>query len=118
MMSRRLPSLPSQLPADDAYWNALATRILDSTGPLLLQHSAWWAPPAWVSNSLLAAAVVGIVAAVTLVQAPANPSGTESASVLERAIAPQDPLAARVLFGQAEPSIVDFLPELVDGRLP
>ncbi len=118
MMSRRLPSLPSQLPAEDAYWNALATRILDSTDPLLLQYSAWWAPPAWVSNSLLAAAVVGIGVAVTLVQAPANPPGTESASVLERAIAPQDPLAARVLFDQAEPSIVDLLPEVVGGRLP
>ena len=118
MMSRRLPSLPSQLPAEDAYWNALATRILDSAGPLLVQQSAWWAPPAWVSNSLLAAAVVGMGAAMTLVQAPANAAGTESASVLERAIAPQDPLAARVLFDQAEPSIVDLLPGVVDGERP
>jgi hypothetical protein len=117
-MSRRLPSLPSQLPAEDAYWDALATRILDSAGPLLVQQSAWWAPPAWVSNSLLAGAVVGIGAAVALVQVPANRPDTEPASVLERAIAPQDPLAARVLFGQAEPSIVHLLPEVMDGELP
>ena len=117
-MSRQLPSLPSQLPADDAYWDALATRILDGAGPVLAQQSAWWAPPAWVSSSLLAAAVVGIGAAVALVQVPANPSGAEPASVLERAIAPQDPLAARVLFDQAEPSIIDLLPEVVDGERP
>ena len=117
-MSSQLPSLPSQLPVEDAYWDALATKILDSAGPFLAQQGAWWAPPAWVSNSLLAAAVVGIGAAVALAQAPANPSGTGPTSVLARAIAPQDPLAARVLFDRAEPSIVDLLPEIVDGERP
>ena len=118
MMSSQLPGLPSQLPAEDAYWDALATRILDSAGPLLTQQSAWWAPPVWVSNSLLAAAVVGFGAAVALVQAPTSASETGSASVLERAIAPQDPLAARVLFDRAEPSIIDLLPEIVYGERP
>ncbi len=117
-MSSQLPSLPSQLPAEDAYWDALATRILDSAGPLLAQQEVWWAPPVWVSNSLFAAAVVGIGAAVALVQAPANASGIGPGSVLQRAIAPQDPLAARVLFAQAEPSIVDLLPEVVEGEQP
>ncbi len=117
-MSSQLPGLPSRLPAEDVYWDALATRILDSAGPFLAQRSAWWAPPVWVSNSLLAAAVVGIGAAVAFVQAPGNPSGTGPGSVLERAIAPLDPLAARVLFARAEPSIVDLLPEVVDGERP
>ncbi len=118
MMSSQLPILPSQLPAEDAYWDALATRILESAGPLLAQQSPWWAPPVWVSNSLLAAAIIGIGATVALVQAPANASGTGPGSVLQRAIAPHDPLAARVLFDRAEPSIVDLLPEVVAGERP
>ena len=118
MMSRRLPSLPSQLPAEDVYWDALATRILDSAGPLMGKQSAWWAPPVWVSSSLFLAAVIGIGATVALVEPPANESGTGPASVLARAIAPQDPLAARVLFDQAEPSIVGLLPEVVEGERP
>ena len=106
--------LRSRLPADTAYWDALAERIMKSAPPLVGQPSAWWAPPAWVSNSLLVGSVLAVVATVALLPAPASPSGVRSASVLERAIAPQDALAERVVIGSSPPSIASLLPEVLD----
>ena len=106
--------LRSRLPADAAYWDALAERILESAPPLVGQPSAWWEPPAWVSNSLLLGSALAVVATVALLPAPASPSGVRSASVLERAIAPRDVLAERVVIGSSPPSIADLLPEVLD----
>lgn len=118
MRTNRLRGLRSRLPAGAAYWDALAKRILESAPPLLSQRTAWWDYPAWVSNSLLVGTVVGVVAAVALLPAPTNSAVLRAASVLERAIAPRDALAERVVVGSSPPSIADLLPEVLaeEGR--
>ena len=116
MRSSRPRGPRSRLPADAAYWDALAKRILESATPLLGQRSAWWDPPAWVSNSLLVGTVLGVAAAMALLPAPTNTPGLRAASVLERAIAPSDALAERVVIGSSSPSITDLLPQIMDGE--
>ena len=114
MRASRHRGLASRLPADEAYWDALAERILEAAPPLLGQRRAWWDTPAWVSNSLLVGAALGVGAAGALLPAPANPPESPAASVLERAIAPRDALAERVVIGSSPPSIADLLPEVLD----
>ena len=118
MKNNRPVGLPSRLPADAAYWDALAKRILEREQPLLSQRTAWWDYPAWVSNSLLVGTAVGVVAAVALLPAPTSSALVRADSVLERAIAPRDALAERVVVGSSPPSIADLLPEVLaeEGR--
>ncbi len=118
MSTNKPRGLQSRLPADADYWDSLAKRILESAPPVLGPRTAWWDHPAWVSNSLLVGTVVGVVAAVALLPAPANREVLRAASVLERAIAPRDELAERVVIGTAPPSIADLLPEVLaeEGR--
>ena len=108
--------LRSRLPADTAYWDALAERILDSAPPLLGRQSPWWDYPVWVSNSLLVGSVLAVVATVAFLPAPTGPTGARSVSVLERAIAPGDALAEHVVIGSSPPSIADLLPEVLDAE--
>ena len=114
MRTNRPLGLGSRLPADTAYWDALAERILDSAPPLVGRQGAWWDYPAWVSNSLLIGSALAVVVCMALLPAPVGPSGLRSASVLERAIAPRDALAERVVVGSSPPSIADLLPEVLD----
>ena len=115
MRTNRPCGLRSRLPADAAYWDALAKRILESAPPLLGQRSAWWEPPAWVSNGLLVGTVLGVAAAMALLPAPTSTPGLRAASVLERAIAPRAALAERVVIASSPPSITDLLAQVLDG---
>lgn len=113
MMTDRLHRLPSRLPDENAYWDALARRIVKQGLPVLGSYryggEPWWAPRARMSTALLATAALAVGAAAVFLPTPANVSGTGPRSVLERALAPQDPLAGRFLFASAPPTMGSLL---------
>ncbi len=105
--------LRSRLPTDAAYWDSLAERILESAPPPASRQTAWWDCPTWVNTTLLVGTVAGVVAAVALLPAPESGAVLSADSVLERAIAPRDALAKRIVVGSSPPSIADLLPEIL-----
>jgi hypothetical protein len=122
MTTNRQPKLPSRLPGETAYWDALARRIVKDELPVLESYrnggEPWWAPRARLSTALLATAALAAGAAVFLLPASASVSRTGSQAVLERALVPQDPLAERFFSGPAPPTVESLLLAMVreEGR--
>lgn len=99
----------SRLPDDDAYWDGLATRIVDGAEPILHEHrdrGAWWQPLARWSP------VIGVAAAAAaLLIAVLGPPETPSAPPVsfEQLLAPEDPVGQAVVGGVAVTEISAML---------
>lgn len=115
-----LSRLPSRLPKEPAYWDALAERIVRDVPSVLNTNGSgpWWAPRARFSTALLATAALAAAAAAVFLPASPSASRADSRTVLERALAPQDPLAEGFFSGPVPPTIESLLVAMVraEGR--
>lgn len=98
-----------RLPDDDAYWEALATRIERAAAPLLAAERTparvWWTGPR-LSPALAAAAIVAAGGAWLFLPDRAPLPG--GAALTGAALAPSDPLGAAV-FGDPVPPAIEGL---------
>lgn len=102
----------SRLPAEPAYWDALAERVVRAARPELGRRprsAPWWAAFADFSPALAASAILAIVAGWLLVANADPPGGADPVALVEGALGPEDPLARRMLTGAQPPSIADLL---------
>lgn len=86
-----------RLPDDDAYWDRLADRIVDSAAPILRERrdeQEWWQPLARWSPAIGVAAAAA--ALLVLIAGPPEASRPAPFS-FEQLLSPDDPLAAAVV---------------------
>ncbi|MDX1394452.1 MAG: hypothetical protein R3195_08675 [Gemmatimonadota bacterium] len=115
-MSERKEGRISRLPADPAYWDGLADRVVTRSEPALARRRAragarpvWWARPEW-SPALAFGAALFAVAAWWLVP-DRGPAASAVPPSVAAALQPGDPLAARML----EPSAPDLAALMSSG---
>lgn len=103
-----------RLPADPAYWARLSDRIVASAAPVLEEHrtwAPWWSPLARFGPPLglaAAAAVAGVMLTTSSGPAAERPA-------FERALAPDDPVAAGLVLSAGPPDISTLLTLHTEG---
>ncbi len=94
-----------RLPADPAYWTGLTSRIVAGAEPMLEElrtREPWWKPLARFGPPLGVAAATAALAVIWLFPGGAEPS---TASQLEIALGPSDPVARAFVLSPAPPDI-------------
>ncbi len=108
------PTLRSRLPAEPAYWDALAERIVADAAPSLAEYrsrqGAWWSLLAQSSPALAAAAVLAIAGASFMLARASTVTESSPHDEVTRAIGPRDPVARLFLAEETPPRVESLLP--------
>ncbi len=95
MSTERRPG--TRLPADEAYWNALAARSIDAAYRRAAPPAhAWWHGVADAAFRLAAGAVLALLGGALLLEAPPAPDTTQP-DAIAHALAPDDPMLQSLL---------------------
>jgi hypothetical protein len=105
--------LMSRLPEDDAYWNALADRIVSDASERLRANrrgaSRWWRDLSRLSAPLALTAAASIAGALLWLPDLAEERADDVAVVDAFGLAPTGPLADRLVGSPAPPSMATLI---------
>ena len=129
MSTERRPG--ARLPADEAYWKALAARSIDAayrrasdeagdavpsaTARAATPAHAWWRDVAASAFPLAAGAVLALLGGALLLGEPSSPAPAQP-DAIARALAPDDPMLRSLLVAPADAPPAAILLTLVALR--